>query len=305
MRAFSPSYTHIPLPEGHRFPLDKYRRLATRMAALGWQIDAAPLASLDEIRRVHHDDYVHKVETGGLEPRELRKLGFPITPDLFERSLCSVGSTLSAFYDALNSGVGISLAGGTHHAYPGHGEGFCVFNDHATVAYHALAHQLARRVLIVDLDVHQGNGTAAIFQNEPRVFTLSLHGARNYPFRKEQSDRDIGLPDGLNDDDYLDILGAELSDIFARVAPDLVLFQAGVDVLAGDRFGRLELTTAGVVARDSLVYDHCLSADIPLVYTMGGGYQKAIENTVETHVQSLQTLQRKLSARSHAATPST
>lgn len=297
IRAFSPSHTHEPLPEGHRFPLDKYQMLAERMVTLGWQVDRAPTASRAELRRVHTDNYVTKVETGTLSRRELRKLGFPMTPDLFERSCSSVGSTLSAFYDALDTGVGVSLAGGTHHAYPDHGEGFCVFNDHAVVAYHAFAHQLARKVLIVDVDVHQGNGTAAIFQHEPRVFTLSLHGARNYPFHKEPSDRDVGLPDGLDDDEYVDIFATELDNVLTGFRPDVLLFQAGVDVLKGDRFGRLELTANGVVKRDSLVYERCFSADIPLVYNMGGGYQKDIGVTVEAHAESLQTLQQKYEAR--------
>ena len=259
------------------------------MAALGWQVNDAPSAPLEDIRRVHTSEYFHALKTCTLERKAERKLGFPQSAALLERSLHSVGGTLAAFHDALGRGYGVNLAGGTHHAYAGHGEGFCVFNDYAVVIRHALAHALAERFLIVDLDVHQGNGTAKIFEADPRVFTLSVHGARNYPFQKEKSDRDVPLEDGADDRAYLELIRAELPPLI-EVKPDVVLYIGGVDVLASDRFGRMALTQEGVRQRDRFVFELCRNARVPLVYTMGGGYQKDIEVTLAGHAAGLQEL---------------
>lgn len=283
-RAISPSYIHVPLPADHRFPMDKYSMVAARLKQRGWQVIDAPFARDKELARVHDTSYLQALREQTLDRKAVRKLGFPLTPELYERSLASVGGTLAALHDALEHGFGVNLAGGTHHAYADHGEGFCVYNDIAIASRYALACNLAQRILVLDLDVHQGNGTAHIFQDDPRVITVSLHGARNYPFHKETSDLDVPLDDGLNDADYLAVLQQTLA-MLAMTHVDMVFYQAGVDVLAGDRFGRMALSPKGVLARDQQVLEHC--AGIPLVYMMGGGYHKDINVTVDTHVQSL------------------
>jgi acetoin utilization deacetylase AcuC-like enzyme len=288
--AFSPSHITVPLPEGHRFPMSKYRALVERLEPQGWQIEKAPRATLEDLQLVHTAAYVQKCFDLLLTPQEERKLGLPQSAELLERSVCSVGGTLAAMSHALEYGYGINLAGGTHHAFADRGEGFCVFNDLAIASRKALLEGRAKKILIVDLDVHQGNGTAKIFEDEANVFTLSVHGERNYPFVKEKSDLDIGLPDGTTDAQYLEILGQHLPELFESFAPDLVFLQAGVDVLAEDRYGRMKLTKEGVSARDSLVYKLCFENNIPLVYTMGGGYQQEIENIVEAHAGSLEAL---------------
>lgn len=290
-RAISPSYIHVPLPAGHRFPMDKYSMVAAGLKQRGWQIIDAPFARAEELTRVHDTHYLHALREQTLDRKAVRKLGFPLTPELYQRSLASVGGTLAALHDALEHGLGVNLAGGTHHAYADHGEGFCVYNDIAIASRYALAHHLAKRIVVIDLDVHQGNGTAHIFRDEPRVVTVSLHGARNYPFHKETSDVDVPLEDGLSDADYLTVLGQTLTTL-AQTHPmtevDVVFYQAGVDVLAGDRFGRMALSPEGVIARDQQVLEHC--AGVPVLYMMGGGYHKDINVTVNTHVQSLVNL---------------
>jgi acetoin utilization deacetylase AcuC-like enzyme len=287
--AFSPSHVTVPLPEGHRFPMSKYQALVEKLGSLGWRIEKAPRATLEDLQLVHTAVYLQKCFDLSLTPQEERKLGLPQSPELLERSLCSVGGTLAAMNHALQYGYGINLAGGTHHAFADRGEGFCVFNDLAIASRKALLERRAKKILIVDLDVHQGNGTAKIFEDEPDVFTLSVHGERNYPFVKEKSDLDIGLPDGTTDEGYLEMLEQHLPKLFASFEPDLVFLQGGVDVLAEDRYGRMKLTKKGVAARDSLVYNLCFENSIPLVYTMGGGYG-GIETIVEAHVGSLEQL---------------
>ncbi len=289
-RAFTPSHVELPLPEEHRFPISKYARLAKRLKDLGWQVDDAPSAPLEDIERVHTSEYLHALKTCTLERKAERKLGFPQSAALWQRSLHSVGGTLAAFHDALGRGYGVNLAGGTHHAYPGHGEGFCVFNDYAVAIRRAFHYGLAEKFFIVDLDVHQGNGTAKIFENDERVFTLSVHGARNYPFQKERSDRDIPLDDGIGDAEYLVLIQAEIPPLMEQLEPDVVLYIGGVDVLASDRFGRMALSREGVQQRDRFVFELCHDANIPFVYTMGGGYQKDIEVTLAGHVAGLQEL---------------
>jgi acetoin utilization deacetylase AcuC-like enzyme len=296
--ALSPSHIHVPLPEGHRFPMGKYAALSEALAKLGWQIEKAPRASLEDLQRVHTSEYIQKWFDLALTPQEERKLGLPQSGELLERSIVSVGGTVAAMLRAFatlkdfQGGYGINLAGGTHHAFAERGEGFCVFNDLAVASRKALAEGLAKKILIIDLDVHQGNGTAKIFEDEANVFTLSVHGERNYPFQKEKSDLDIGLPDGTTDEQYLEILDEQLPSLFESLEPDLVFLQAGVDVLAEDRFGRMNLTKEGVAERDAMVYKLCFDNAIPLVYTMGGGYQKEMEQIVEAHVGSLKLLRQ-------------
>jgi acetoin utilization deacetylase AcuC-like enzyme len=296
--AFSPSHVHVPLPEGHRFPMGKYALLSEMLTKLGWYIEKAPEASLEDLKRVHTSDYIQKWFDLALNPQEERKLGLPQSRELLERSIVSVGGTVAAMLQAFatlkdfQGGYGINLAGGTHHAFAERGEGFCVFNDLAVASRKALVEGLAKKILIVDLDVHQGNGTAKIFEGDNKVFTLSIHGERNYPFQKEKSDLDIGLPDGTTDEQYLEILDEQLPKLFESFEPDLVFLQAGVDVLAEDRFGRMNLTKEGVAERDSRVYKLCFDNAIPLVYTMGGGYQKEIEKIVEAHTGSLEALKQ-------------
>ncbi len=292
--AFSPSHISVPLPEGHRFPMSKYKALVEKLRPLGWHIAKAPKATLEDLQRVHTEDYLQKWFNLSLTPQEERKLGLPQSAELLERSLCSVGGTVAATQYALEHGYGINLAGGTHHAFADRGEGFCVFNDLAIASRKAIVEGSAKKILIVDLDVHQGNGTAKVFEDEANVFTFSIHGERNYPFQKEQSDLDVGLPDGVDDAGYLETLSNHLPNIFETFAPDLVFLQAGVDVLARDRFGRMKLSKEGVAAIDSMVYRLCFENDIPLVYTMGGGYQQEIETIVEAHVGSLETLRQYL-----------
>ena len=288
--AFSPSFVHVPLPEGHRFPMGKYALLSETLTELGWQIEKAPRASLEDLQHVHTSAYIQQWSDLSLTPQEERKLGLPQSKELLERSIVSVGGTVAAMLQVFERGYGINLAGGTHHAFAERGEGFCVFNDLAVASRKAMAEGLAKKILIVDLDVHQGNGTAKIFEDEPNVFTLSIHGERNYPFQKEKSDLDIGLPDGVTDEQYLEVLDEHLPKLFESFEPNLVFLQAGVDVLAEDRYGRMNLSKEGVAERDSRVYKLCFENSIPLVYTMGGGYQKEIEKIVAAHVGSLERL---------------
>ncbi|MFC7669871.1 histone deacetylase [Hymenobacter humi] len=233
--------------------------------------------------RVHTPEYWHKVRDLNLSPAEVRRLGLPQSPQAVRRSLSSSAGTLQSALHALRDGVGLNLAGGTHHAFADRGEGFCVLNDQAIAAAHLLAHGLARQVLIVDLDVHQGDGTAAIFRHEPRVFTFSMHAGANYPLRKEQSDLDVALELGTGDEEYLRLLRQTLPALLARVRPDFIFYQAGVDVLATDKLGKLALTPAGCRQRDELVLGLCHSRHIPVAVSMGGGYSERLADIVDAH----------------------
>ncbi len=238
-----------------------------------------------DILRVHSPEYVEGFLTGTLSPTAMRRIGLPWSKELVDRTLASVGATLAATQEALSFGFGGTLAGGTHHAYRDEGSGFCVFNDIAVALEWARTKGRVKRGLIIDLDVHQGDGTAAIFRGDRDVFTLSLHGERNFPFRKQQSVLDVPLPDGTGDREYLEALEPVL--VQARTfCPDIVFFQAGVDALATDKLGRLSLTREGLARRDRLVYQFASDLDVPLVLTLGGGYSDPIELTVEAHAQS-------------------
>ena len=286
----SARYT-FPLPEGHRFPIAKYELLRRRVIEEGlvptWCIHEPERASVEALRRVHTADYVARLTEGRLTPEEERRLGFPWSPALVERSYRAVGGTCEAARAALEHGVAMNLAGGTHHAFPDHGEGFCVFNDVA-VAIRLLQHErLVRRAAVVDLDVHQGNGTHAIFAGDGDVFTFSMHGGRNYPFHKVAGTLDVELEDGTSDDDYLARLAESLPTVLERAAPDLVVYLAGADPHEGDRLGRLRLTFDGLARRDALVLDACREVGLPVCITIAGGYGRAIEDTVAVHVNTV------------------
>jgi acetoin utilization deacetylase AcuC-like enzyme len=273
----------LPLPRGHRFPISKYEALVStlRREFPGSMMLGAP-ASWADIETIHAPAYVHAVRTGTLPAASVRRLGFPWSEQLVLRSRRSVGGTLAALAWAMQTGAAGHVAGGTHHAFRDRGEGFCTFNDIAVAIAVARRDHGVRRALVVDLDVHQGNGTAAIFEGDAGVFSLSLHGAKNYPFHKERSSLDVPLADGCEDGAYLAALD-EAIDRARGFAPDLVFYQAGVDPLAGDRLGRMSLTHRGLAARDTRVFALARSLGVPLVVTLGGGYGRDLGATVEAH----------------------
>lgn len=290
MRAYYSDHFVLPLPAGHRFPMAKYGRLRDRIAAElpAVRLLEAPAASEGELALAHAPEYVAAVRDGTLSDAAQRAIGFPWSLQMAERARRSVGATIAAARAALEEGVAANLAGGTHHASAVRGAGYCVFNDIAVAArlMQAEWHRARRRLLrvaVIDLDVHQGDGTAAIFRDDPTVFTLSLHGARNFPFDKVDGDLDVELPDGCNDADYLQALERALSELWRRhgeTPPGLVFFVAGADPHEGDRLGRLRLSAAGLAERDRRVFAACAARRIPVVLTMGGGYGRDLEQTV-------------------------
>ena len=291
MHAFYCDHFVLPLPEGHRFPMDKYARLRARVVENG----ILPLDRLHEphavawtdLVRVHTADYVARVRDGGLTREEQRRIGFPWSVQMVERSRRSVGGTIDAARAALQDGVSANLAGGTHHAFRDRGEGYCVFNDVAVAATTMLETGRVRQVAVIDLDVHQGNGTAAIFEHDPRVFTCSLHGAANFPFRKERSDLDVPLPDGTGDGEYMAHLAAAL-DVVLATGPDLVFYVAGADPYEGDRLGRMRLTEAGLRQRDAIVFGRCRAERVPVAVTMAGGYAPDVDAIARIHAGTIE-----------------
>lgn len=262
----------------------KYGMLRARVAAAQLASLEVPAAATDtDLQRVHTPDYVRRVSSGALDPAEQRTIGFPWSPAMVERSRRSAGATLATARQALVDGVAVSLAGGTHHAFPDHGEGFCVFNDVAVAVRVLQAEALARQVLIVDCDVHQGNGTAAIFAGDEDVFTLDLFAEKNYPFRKEAPDLAVPLPDGSGDALYLDRLGEALPRAIATARPDLAIYVSGADPHAGDRLGRLGLTKDGLEERDRTVLGTLRRQGVPVAVTMAGGYGRNLQDTVDIH----------------------
>lgn len=289
--AWSSAAYVVPLPPGHRFPMAKYRLLRDRVIDDGIIAESRVLeperARIEDVRLVHTVRYVHDIDTGHLDAADVRRLGFPWSPALVERSYRSVGGTVAASRAALEHGIAINLSGGTHHAFADHGEGFCVFNDVA-VAIRALQHEdRVARAVVIDLDVHQGNGTNAIFTGDERVFTFSMHGAKNYPFHRMPGCVDIELPDGTGDDAYLEVLAGALPNALRAADAQLAVYLAGADVLAGDRLGRLGLTHAGVARRDALVLDACREIGLPVAIVLGGGYGARLSDTVDAHVQTV------------------
>lgn len=291
VRAFYSDHFVLPLPEGHKFPMTKYSGLRERLLAEGivatQDLHEAPAASWDDLRLVHDPSYVDAVTNGTLPRDAERRIGFPWSPQMVERSRRSVGATIAASQVALEEGVAANLAGGTHHGFADRGEGFCVFNDVAVAARVLQRDHLARHITVIDLDVHQGNGTAAIFAGDDTVFTFSMHGEKNFPFRKETSDLDIALPNGTGDADYLELLGANLDRVLNSHQPDVVFYLAGADPYEGDRLGRLELTIAGLRSRDEMVFDACRRLRIPVAVTMSGGYAHDVDAIVTIHANTI------------------
>ncbi len=274
----------MDLPQGHPFPLYKYRGVAEALRGL-LPILPAPEVPREALLLAHHPGYLERLFTVGLSREESLRLGLPFSPSLLKRALHAAGGTLAAAMDALEGGLGLNLSGGTHHAYPDRAEGYSLFNDVAVAVAWLRREGFGGRVLVVDLDAHQGNGTAVFFQEDPTVFTLSLHGERNYPLRKERSDLDVGLPDGVGDEAYLKALEEALERAQA-FRPELVFYNAGVDVLRGDRFGRLALSPEGVRKRDERVFRMVRGLGVPLVVVMGGGYNRDPRLTVEAHAET-------------------
>jgi len=288
VRVFHSDHHVVPLPPKHRFPMGKYRMLREALLASGVlrpdELTPAEPVDPDDLLRVHTRRWVGAVLDARLTEAEERRLGFPWSPELVLRSRAAVGGTCAAAARALEDGIGGNLAGGTHHAFPDHGEGYCVFNDIAVSIRSLQAARCIRRALVVDLDVHQGNGTAAVFADDPEVFTFSMHGEHNFPFRKHRSTLDVGLPDGTGDDVYLDALARHLPRVLEAARPDVVYYQAGVDPLAEDTLGRLSLTHAGLEARDTFVLEAVRRSGLPVVVTLGGGYARPLEASVRAHI---------------------
>ena len=279
-----------PLPPEHRFPAQKYALLRAQVAAtlVPPVVLRVPNAVSDEqLLRAHDAEYLAKVAGGTLSEREVRRIGLPWSPELVERSRRSVGGTVEACRAALTDGIAVSLSGGTHHAFADHGEGFCIFNDCAVAARAMQAEERVRRVVIIDCDVHQGNGTAAILADDPTVFTFSIHGAKNFPFHKERSDLDVELADGADDATYLAALTAGMDTALAAAHADLAIYLAGADPFVGDALGRLALSKAGLAERDRLVIDRCRRADLPVAVVMAGGYARQIQDTVDIHLETV------------------
>jgi acetoin utilization deacetylase AcuC-like enzyme len=291
VKAFSADRLILPLPAGHRFPAEKYVRLRQRIESspefAGVDLRVPEAASEAQLVLVHTPEYVGAVLSGTLTDRQVRRIGLPWSPELAERSRRSVGGTLAACEAALVDGRAIHLGGGTHHAFPDHGAGYCVFNDVAVAVRHLQQQDLAARILILDLDVHQGDGTAAIFAGDPSVYTCSLHGEGNFPFHKQIGDLDLPFPSGTQDALYLETLAGILPRVLDASRPDLVVYLAGADPFEEDTLGRLSLTKEGLRQRDRHVLEGCCSGGLPVAIVLGGGYARNIEDTVDIHVNTL------------------
>lgn len=283
-RAYSTAHCPLEIPDYHPFPKYKYQGVAQALEEV-LEVLPAPAMAWEGLALAHEPCYLDKLAHEGLSKQEAHKVGLPWTQSLLNRAIYAAGGTLAATRDALERGLGLNLAGGTHHAYPDRAEGYCIFNDVAVAIANLRAGGWAGRALVVDLDAHQGNGTAVFFRDDPLVFTLSVHAQRNYPLKKEQSDLDVGLSDGASDSEYLQALEPALAQAFAH-RPDLVFFNAGVDVLQGDRFGRLALSLSGLAERERQVFERVGRANIPLVVVMGGGYNRDPQTTIAGHAQT-------------------
>ena len=291
MKAFYTDHFVLPLPSGHRFPMEKYSRLHDLVATVPEiELLEAPSATDTQILYAHDPGYLIKVLQGNLSPGEQREIGFPWSEQMVERSRRSSGATVAAAKTAFKEGIAANLAGGTHHAYRDQGSGFCVFND-SVIAARALQKEINPKlqIAVIDLDVHQGNGTASILKNDSSIFTLSIHGQNNFPFTKEQSDLDVDLPDGCDDQTYLNALEDSLEKLKARFSVDFIIYLAGADPHEHDRLGRLKLTKNGIQRRDETVFQYAMGRQIPLALSMAGGYGKNIESTVDIHFQTIKS----------------
>jgi acetoin utilization deacetylase AcuC-like enzyme len=287
--SWSPIYSH-PLPEGHRFPMEKYNLIPQQLIYEGTiepnQLVCPSIISEENILFTHNKDYVQKLNSLDLSSSEIRRTGFPLSKKLIEREKIIMQGTIDAAVFALNDGIAFNLAGGTHHAFSDRGEGFCLLNDMAIAANYLLKNKLVKQILIIDLDVHQGNGTAQIFNQQSNVFTFSMHGKKNYPLHKEKSDLDIELEDGVDDSIYLNLLESHLEPLIKKLNPDFIFYQAGVDILNEDQLGRLALSMEGCKQRDKLVLALCKRYKIPVAITMGGGYAPNINTIIEAHANT-------------------
>lgn len=292
--AHHPIYRHS-LPEGHRFPMLKYELLPKQLLHEGTctpeNFFEPEIPNDKYIVAVHDPEYFYDLLNIKIPPRQARKIGFPLTEDLVERERIIADGTMKGCLYALENGIAMNIAGGTHHAYSDHGEAFCMLNDQAIGARYLQQEKLAKKILIIDLDVHQGNGTAEIFQNDTSVFTFSMHGESNYPFKKENSDLDIALPKNTNDDDYLLILKETLPKLISKERPDFIFYLCGVDVIGSDKLGTLALSMEGCKKRDSLVLEICHHLQIPVQCSMGGGYSPDIKTIVEAHANTFRLAQ--------------
>jgi len=290
--AFDPVYAH-PLPDNHRFPMLKYELIPEQLLHEGTCTEAnffKPATCVAEIILQTHDkDYLDKLSNQQLTASEQRKIGFPLSPELIQRELVITQGTIECALYALQNGCAMNIAGGTHHAFAERGEGFCILNDQAIAANYLISRQLSQKIIIIDLDVHQGNGTAKLLENEPRVFTFSMHGLSNYPFHKEKSDLDIGLLDGTTSETYLKTLEEALPKLIEQVQPDFAFYLAGVDILSTDKFGKLKVSMESCKQRDVFVFSQLKKNKIPVAVTLGGGYSPDIKTIVEAHCNTFRT----------------
>ncbi|QKX04941.1 histone deacetylase [Aquimarina sp. TRL1] len=292
--AYHPMYTH-PLPDGHRFPMIKYELLQKQLIHEGTchhdNFFTPVFPDEENILAVHTQAYYQQLIDLTLSPKACRKIGFPLSKALIDRELLIADGTIKASKYAIEYGISFNIAGGTHHAYSDHGEAFCLLNDQAIGAQYLLTHKLASKVLIIDLDVHQGNGTAEIFKDEPAVFTFSMHGASNYPFRKEESDLDIPLPDTTGDVEFLNLLERTVPQLIETEKPDFIYYLSGVDILASDKLGKIQCSMEGCKQRDLFILTICKEKEIPVMCSMGGGYSPDIKTIIEAHANTYRVAQ--------------
>ncbi|RZS99068.1 histone deacetylase family protein [Aquimarina brevivitae] len=292
--AYHPIYKH-PLPEGHRFPMEKYELLPKQLLHEGTCTEdnffTPTFPSDKDILAVHDSDYYKQLTSLSLDKKAIRKIGFPLSEELIKREVIIADGTIKASRDALNHGIAMNIAGGTHHAYTDRGEAFCLLNDQAIGASYLLRNGLANKILIVDLDVHQGNGTAEIFTNNNQVFTFSMHGAKNYPFKKEKSDLDIELPNGTKDEAYLNQLKTILPKLIKEQKPDFIYYLCGVDILETDKLGKLSCSIQGCKERDRFVLQTCKDLELPVMCSMGGGYSAEIKIIIDAHANTFRVAQ--------------
>lgn len=291
MRCYYSDTFVLPLPDAHQFPMTKYRLLREHLLNSGVvaseEMQLPPAATDTQLMRVHCPHYIQRIQEGTLSRDELRRIGFPWSPQMIERSRRSTGATIAASYHALLHRFSANLAGGTHHAFYDAGQGYCLFNDAVVAARELQASGRVRQVAIIDCDVHQGNGTAALVENDPSIFSFSIHCQRNFPLQKQKSDLDIGVERGITDEPYLQQLSVGLNMLFERFSPDLIIYLAGADPFENDRLGRLKLTLQGLRQRDELVFQQAASRQLPIAVAMAGGYSPRVEEIVEIHAQTI------------------